>query len=515
MHKPHQLLAYRICAVVLLALGTVTAIASNSIAWSQSGHDAQHTACSSYTVQAPPLTSAWTFPLSHANSATQLSHPIIGANGTIFAVDDNSTIYALDSATGVLLWSFTTGGGNSNGNLPQSPAIDARGVVYAGFVDGSIYALDGTTGMRLWNYTTRPSPEGIATFMTAPAVANGIAYAASGYPRSLYAFNCSTGVPLWTFSLVTLSSGILYSAPSVDAEGHLFITPPGAIVALNSSTGAYLWGYDTLGYGDIASAVISNDGIVFVAATEDSTYLYAINGSTGVILWGTLLAQMGGNAHMALSADGTLFVAADELFAFNSAGTQLWNTTLYSGAPIVDAAGTVFVPGAALNGSDGEFKWLVAGSPSAIDSDGTLYVTNSVGKLSALRAPPIPTMTATATVTSTRSAVSTGSQTATQSPSETFTGTHTPSASATHTAATTPAPTITSSRTASRTPSTTRTSTKSTTGTRTSTKSRTTTATSTRTTSNSRSSSRTASATRSTSGAGSSSRTASASPKGK
>ena len=49
-------------------------------------------------------------------------------------------VYALNAATGALVWSYTTGD-----EVSSSPAV-AGGVVYVGSLDGKVYALNAATG---------------------------------------------------------------------------------------------------------------------------------------------------------------------------------------------------------------------------------------------------------------------------------------------------------------------------------------------------------------------------------
>jgi outer membrane protein assembly factor BamB len=63
----------------------------------------------------------------------------------VYACSQYGYIYALNSATGNLIWSYTTGGA-----VDSTPAIGLGGVVYVGSNDNNIYALDGATGRLKW-----------------------------------------------------------------------------------------------------------------------------------------------------------------------------------------------------------------------------------------------------------------------------------------------------------------------------------------------------------------------------
>lgn len=83
-------------------------------------------------------------------------------------------VYALDAATGTVLWKYAASTGSS-------PLI-ANDVLYFGSEDSNVYALNARTGAPLWQYTTG------APIFSSPAVADGIVYVRSG-DSTLYAFS--------------------------------------------------------------------------------------------------------------------------------------------------------------------------------------------------------------------------------------------------------------------------------------------------------------------------------------
>jgi hypothetical protein len=84
-------------------------------------------------------------------------------------------VYALEAATGVQLWNFTTGG-----DVASSPAV-AEGIVYVGSYDGKVYALDASEGSLIWSYQTDD------LVVSSPAAAEGVVYVGS-YDHAVYAF---------------------------------------------------------------------------------------------------------------------------------------------------------------------------------------------------------------------------------------------------------------------------------------------------------------------------------------
>jgi len=99
-------------------------------------------------------------------TATIQSSPAV-AGGMVYVGSNDGNLYALDAATGIKIWNFTTGGA-----ILSSPAV-ANGVVYVGSNDDNVYALDAATGAKLWNYTTGGHVE------SCPVIDNGTVYVGS------------------------------------------------------------------------------------------------------------------------------------------------------------------------------------------------------------------------------------------------------------------------------------------------------------------------------------------------
>jgi outer membrane protein assembly factor BamB len=64
-----------------------------------------------------------------------MSHPTIGADGTIYVGSLDNKLYAINP-DGSLKWSYTTGH-----DVRSSPAIGADGTVYVGSDDKKLYAF--------------------------------------------------------------------------------------------------------------------------------------------------------------------------------------------------------------------------------------------------------------------------------------------------------------------------------------------------------------------------------------
>jgi len=100
----------------------------------------------------------------------------VAANGRVFIGADftDDHFYALDDATGAVIWSKHVAGGFS------ATASVANGVVYAGFLDGKVRAFSGNTGALLWEIAD-------SAFFASPAIVDAQVFIA-GNGSNVYDF---------------------------------------------------------------------------------------------------------------------------------------------------------------------------------------------------------------------------------------------------------------------------------------------------------------------------------------
>ncbi len=112
--------------------------------WPTYRHDEGRSGTTSTTVSAV-LKQTW-----QAELDGRLSAPIIAAGKLFVASIDSHTLYALDAASGRLLWNYTTGG------RVDSPPTYYKGHVLFGSADGYIYALRAEDGALAWRFRGAP-----------------------------------------------------------------------------------------------------------------------------------------------------------------------------------------------------------------------------------------------------------------------------------------------------------------------------------------------------------------------
>lgn len=210
-------------------------------------------------------------------------------------------------------------GGDSN----ASPVID-NGIVYVG--SDKFYAFNASTGKPLWSYPIQTNGDA--------AVANDIVYVGAD---KLYALHAKTGKLLWSATI----SGSLVSAPVV--VNNVVYTGGDAqtLYAFNATAGALDWSVKT-GGGMYTAPAVAN-GIVYVSVQNG---VYAYNAVNGNLLW---TAIPGGNfsASPAVS-QGIVYVISPHgtLYALDAAtGATDWSASIltsFSNTPAV-ANGVVYV----------------------------------------------------------------------------------------------------------------------------------------------------------------------------
>jgi outer membrane protein assembly factor BamB len=153
------------------------------------------------------------------------------ADGVVFVGADDYRTYAFDAATGALKWKSQVF--PNLGIVRSSPAVDG-GMVYVDTgetvpMGGTVYALNEATGAVVWTHT-------MGDYATSsPAVANGVVYTGS-FDYTIYAFDAATGEKLWNSSVTTMKGGIESSIAVVD--GSLYVgSNDGSLYAFTLAAG--------------------------------------------------------------------------------------------------------------------------------------------------------------------------------------------------------------------------------------------------------------------------------------
>lgn len=210
----------------------------------------------------------WTAPVT--GDTHEFCSPVV-VNGIVYFVsDEQSMAYALDAATGDILWQY---GVNDH--------VDDAVTVYEGNVyiaADSAWCLNALTGQRVWAF--KPSP-GFKMNGT-PAVGEGVAYFTHVPDWSsvqVFALDAFTGEVLWSVQLTGYTTGCLTLH-----EGVLYLpTFNNSLYAIDAGTGQTLWTNSDAASGYWDSSPVYVDGMLYICGNDG--VVRGINAGTGVTEW--------------------------------------------------------------------------------------------------------------------------------------------------------------------------------------------------------------------------------------
>ncbi|MDE2938886.1 MAG: PQQ-binding-like beta-propeller repeat protein [Chloroflexota bacterium] len=215
--------------------------------------------------------------------------------GRIYAIGGYSgQIHSFGAETGELLWALEIE------DVDAPPAVTG-GVCYVTAYDGA-YAVDEATGEILWSYVT-------GTPVGPPAVVeDGVVYLAED--RHLYALDAATGGVLWSY----LSDGPITRSPVVSADmvflGSVSEGDIGQLRALDAKSGEVVWSQGT--EGGYVWSLADADGVLYVEYSDG--LLRAIDPATHEQVWEFRTGhQFDGSSHAV--ADRVLYVGSSAAYA--------------------------------------------------------------------------------------------------------------------------------------------------------------------------------------------------------
>jgi outer membrane protein assembly factor BamB len=342
-------------------------------------------------------------------------------NGTIYIGCNTGLFYALNEATGHVLWSQMLGyvtkhtcaarGISSTASIAIDPATSMPAVYVAGG-DGNMYALDAATGSVLWKSVIGlPSPTKNDFYnWSSPAIANGLVYIGVSSQcdqplvanAGLKAYDPGTGALMQTYISLPNNElgGSIWSSPAADTNGNVFVTVgndlPGAaqpgdsssIVSLNGTTLARTGGWripqsqqvqdnDWATSPTLFQATLGGTPTQMVMACNKNGFVYAFK--TASITAGPIWSfQVGaGTGNGVQSCLGSTIWNGTGLFqpgnattingtAYNGSmreldpatGTPIWQTGLAGiilGSPSMDASGVIAASTYSPSGTNGTY----------------------------------------------------------------------------------------------------------------------------------------------------------------
>ncbi len=161
----------------------------------------------------------------------------------------SSTLYALDSRKGKLIFATTPPGNyDDQSGFYGTPSV-AYGRVYIGGIDGRVYAFGARSGALRWATATG------SYVYSSPAVWDELVFAGSFKNQRFYCFDAATGRIRWSFK----AEGKILGSPTVVAGVVYFSTTSSRTYALDARTGAQLWQFAD---GQFSPIIVAGDRVL-------------------------------------------------------------------------------------------------------------------------------------------------------------------------------------------------------------------------------------------------------------
>lgn len=357
---------------------TTTTTSSSPSCWSTYQHNFQRTGYSNDEVPMSNIT-LWVNP----DVTGAFAAPIV-ADDKVFKYSGGYT-FTIDALSNSTLWKTAS----SIGVQPQ--LTYHNGVLLQGSRSTGLIVYDAITGSRS-DIHASPVLSGGAG---APIVDdNDVVYFGENHYRKLspsspdstfYAFNITTKMMLWNFSLLDRQIG---SSPAID-DDRIFFIAGDSLYALDSIDGNQLWTFRTLS-GSWLGGVSASGNMVFTIGTD--RYVYALNQFDGSIVWETQIASSISYPYAPAVGGGRVFAGSDgEVYALDfEDGQILWTSdlgeTIFSSLTV--SGGLVFAGSDsggffALEEENGSIVWSIRLQEGKVSSaavcNGMIYIASNEG----------------------------------------------------------------------------------------------------------------------------------------
>lgn len=271
-----------------------------------------------------------------SGSRTQITAPIVAADGRIYVLDGHNQVSAIDAASGSTVWRHSVtsderdrrgffslgGGGGANQGFGGGVAVSG-GRVFVTSGLRVVTALDAANGDVIWTSQVESPIHG------APTVSGTRVYAVD-VDNQVIAFEAATGEQAWSYQAIAEPARILRaSSPAV--TGEIVVTPfsSGELIALRTSNGQQLWQQvlsrtnrtNALSeIRDIAGRPVISRGVVY--AGSHSGLFAAVDVRSGTARWQLPIATL--NAPW-VAGDAVYVVSkAGEVIAINRDSGQIY-----------------------------------------------------------------------------------------------------------------------------------------------------------------------------------------------
>jgi len=230
-----------------------------------------------------------------------VSAPVL-SGGEVYVTSTNGVVEAVSESSGLESWSQTLASPPT-----AAPSLNASGhLLVVGLSNGTVLALNSQTGGVRWSFSTGAA-------ITAPALVNRETVLVSSTDHSLYDLNGVTGGLRWSFQ----TGGALEDTATVDSWHLLYIgSDDGYLYILNSTTGVEKFNFS------IGSPIVGVASTIGVTVFEDAAGTIGaqktfVEGGAG---W--RYPTSAGLSTVPVILDSAVFVAGEDgfFYAFTSLG---------------------------------------------------------------------------------------------------------------------------------------------------------------------------------------------------
>lgn len=266
-----------------------------------------------YAVRLSDGTKAWQYP-DKSGSQVFYSNPVITSDGQVLigSAGRDKGLISLDAATGQPKWAAPFVAGDQW----VAPPLVVGDTVYAANDDGSLYALKLATGQKLWSLP-------LGQLLWAAPVTDGNLIFVTSLDHFIYAVDPQTHKVAWKTDL----GGSAPDSPSLSADGSTLFVGSFAkkVFALDTATGAvrwqadmqdWIWGTPALGGDSVYAADISGN-------------VYSLGAPNGKDPWPNVQPD-GPISGGPLALPGGVLVATESgtIFTFDGTGAAGWKTAI-------------------------------------------------------------------------------------------------------------------------------------------------------------------------------------------
>ncbi len=239
----------------------------------------------------------------------------VSPHGTWLYAASATGLRAYVAASGEELWTAAT-----TERIDSQPVVD-NGAAYAVTRAGAVYAFDAVTGHSLW-----PEPSRLQAAVQAPLAADAQRLYVAADPGAIVALNRSTGKPEWRYNAEITREFLIEGQSGVLPAGSLVFAgmPGGKLVALGARDGGLTWQVD-LGratrspYADVDTTPVLIKRPVKVDDKQPGDWLLAASHSGGLY---ALRAVDGHQVwHCDIEGMGPPLVHGDQIFVLAATGT--------------------------------------------------------------------------------------------------------------------------------------------------------------------------------------------------